>query len=53
MTMAFETTPFFQKIAPATIHPADLTTRPQILKRGHNKKYFRAPDDFFSTTYSR
>ena len=33
MTMAFKTTKLFQKIAPATLHPADQTTRPQILEK--------------------
>ena len=33
MTLAFKTTKLFQKIAPATLHPADLTTRPQILEK--------------------
>ena len=32
MSMAFDPTKYFQKIAPATIHPADQTTRPQIWK---------------------
>ena len=36
MTLAFKTK-LFQKIAPA-IHPADLTTRPQILEK-NNPKY--------------
>ena len=40
MTMAFNTTELFQKKAPAAIHPADDTARPQILEREHNPKYY-------------
>ncbi len=40
MTMAFKTSNLFQKLAPATLHPADLTTRPQILDRKKNPKYY-------------
>lgn len=40
MTMAFRTKKIFQKIAPATIHPADLTTRPQVLDKRKNKNYY-------------
>ena len=40
MTLAFRTTPEFQRVAPAAIHPADDTARPQILKREHNPGYY-------------
>ena len=50
MTMAFNTTKYFQKIAPATIHPADLTTRPQILERKHNEKYYDLINEFGKIT---
>ena len=46
MTMAFKTTNYFQNIAPATLHPSDLTTRPQILERTHNPKYYDLIKDF-------
>lgn len=50
MTIAFETTDFFQKNAPATIHPADKTTRPQILKKKHNYRYYKLVEDFGKET---
>ena len=40
MTLAFNTTEKFQDRAPAAIHPADDTARPQILKREHNASYY-------------
>ncbi|MBF0343329.1 MAG: carbamoyltransferase [Nitrospirae bacterium] len=40
MTLAFNTTELFQEKAPAAIHPADDTARPQILERTHNPKYY-------------
>ena len=46
MTMGFKTTKLFQKIAPATIHPADLTTRPQILQNIDNPSYYKLIKDF-------
>ena len=46
MTMGFKTTKLFQKIAPATIHPADSTTRPQILQNIHNPLYYKLIKDF-------
>ena len=50
MTMAFRTTKIFQKIAPATLHPADQTTRPQILERKHNPKYYDLIKEFGKKT---
>tara|TARA_A100001015_G_scaffold307737_1_gene404121 strand:+ start:668 stop:2479 length:1812 start_codon:yes stop_codon:yes gene_type:complete len=50
MTIAFETTNLFQKSAPATIHPADKTTRPQILQKIHNVKYYKLVEDFGKKT---
>ena len=49
MTLAFKTTKLFQKIAPATLHPADLTTRPQILEK-NNPKYYDLINDFGKLT---
>ena len=40
MTMAFDSTEEFIKIAPAAIHPADNTCRPQILERSNNANYY-------------
>ena len=48
--MAFRTTKFFQRIAPATLHPADQTTRPQILERKKNPKYYDLINDFGKAT---
>ena len=50
MTMGFKTTKLFQKIAPATIHPADMTTRPQILERKKNNDYYDLINDFGKKT---
>ena len=50
MTMGFKTTKLFQKIAPATIHPADLTTRPQILQNIDNPSYYKLIKDFGKKT---
>ena len=50
MTMGFKTTKFFQKSAPATLHPADMTTRPQILEKKHNKTYYDLINDFGKAT---
>tara|TARA_A100001011_G_scaffold400869_1_gene520267 strand:- start:8038 stop:9876 length:1839 start_codon:yes stop_codon:yes gene_type:complete len=50
MSMAFRTTDLFQKIAPATIHPADQTTRPQILERKNNYAYYDLINDFGRST---
>ena len=52
MTMAFRTTKIFQKIAPATLHPADQTTRPQILERKHNPKYYDLIKEFGKKNWS-
>jgi len=40
MTIAFNTTEEFQERAPAAVHPADDTVRPQILEREQNPKYY-------------
>ena len=48
--MGFKTTKFFQKSAPATLHPADMTTRPQILEKKHNKTYYDLINDFGKAT---
>tara|TARA_B100000989_G_scaffold255902_1_gene204896 strand:- start:1873 stop:3693 length:1821 start_codon:yes stop_codon:yes gene_type:complete len=50
MTMGFKTTKLFQKIAPATIHPADMTTRPQILERKKNNDYYDLINEFGKKT---
>tara|TARA_Y100000816_G_C26108358_1_gene590132 strand:- start:4557 stop:6374 length:1818 start_codon:yes stop_codon:yes gene_type:complete len=50
MSMAFRTTKHFQKIAPATIHPGDQTTRPQILERKSNPDYYDLINDFGKST---
>ena len=52
MTMGFKTTKLFQKIAPATIHPADMTTRPQILERKKNNDYYDLINDFGKKNWS-
>ena len=50
MTMGFKTTKLFQKIAPATLHPADMTTRPQILERRKNNDYYDLINEFGKKT---
>ena len=50
MTMAFETTSKFREIAPASIHPADETCRPQILEKKHNEKYYNLIQGFGDRT---
>ncbi len=50
MTMAFETTPMAQKQIPATLHPADLTTRPQLVFRNTNPEYYDLIQAFYRET---
>lgn len=50
MTKAFNTTFHFKNIAPATIHPADLTTRPQLLEKKHNPGYYNLIEEFGKKT---
>ena len=50
MTMAFDTTSKFREIAPASIHPADETCRPQILEKKHNEKYYNLIQGFGNRT---
>jgi len=50
MTLAFNTTELFQDKAPAAIHPADDTARPQILKKEQNSKYYDLLDLFKEMT---
>ena len=40
MTLSFNTREAFQAVAPAAIHPADDTARPQILERDRNPEYY-------------
>jgi len=44
MTMAFDSTKKAQEEIPATLHQADLTLRPQILKREDNENYYDIVD---------
>jgi len=50
MTKAFNITTHFKNIAPATIHPADLTTRPQLLEKKHNSSYYNLIEEFGKKT---
>ena len=50
MTKAFNITNHFKNIAPATIHPADLTTRPQLLEKKHNSSYYNLIEEFGKKT---
>ena len=50
MTKAFNITNHFKNIAPATIHPADLTTRPQLLEKKHNSSYYSLIEEFGKKT---
>ena len=40
MSIAFDTKRKFHNIIPAVLHPADKTTRPQMLKRKSNPEYY-------------
>ena len=40
MTMAFDVKKQFVNKIPAVIHPADKTTRPQMLKKQDNPDYY-------------
>ncbi|CAB1057777.1 hypothetical protein D1BOALGB6SA_2532 [Olavius sp. associated proteobacterium Delta 1] len=46
MTISFDTTKKFQNLAPAAIHPADDTTRPQILRKEKNPSYYALIEKF-------
>lgn len=50
MTMAFDSTALAQKDLIAALHPADLTLRPQILKREDNPGYYAIIKEFESLT---
>ena len=50
MTKAFNITTHFKNTAPATIHPADLTTRPQLLEKKHNPSYYNLIEEFGKKT---
>ncbi len=50
MTKAFNITFHFKNIAPATIHPADSTTRPQLLEKKHNPSYYNLIEEFGKKT---
>ena len=40
MTMAFDSTELARKELVATLHPADLTARPQVLEEKRNPEYY-------------
>lgn len=40
MTMAFDSTELARVDIPAALHPADLTVRPQVLKKSDNPEYY-------------
>ncbi len=50
MMLAFDTTDEGKKTLAAAIHPADQTTRPQILKKEDNPKYYEIIEDFTRLT---
>lgn len=50
MTIASETTAQARSDIPATLHPADLTARPQIVTKKTNPAYYDLIDNFHSLT---
>tara|TARA_Y100000591_G_C21343207_1_gene455836 strand:- start:263 stop:574 length:312 start_codon:yes stop_codon:yes gene_type:complete len=50
MTMAFDVKKQFVNKIPAVIHPADKTTRPQMLKKQDNPDYYDLISKFKSIT---
>lgn len=50
MTIAFETTTLGRKHLKAALHPADMTCRPQIIKREHNPVYYDIIKEFEKLT---
>tara|TARA_B110001450_G_C17583457_1_gene465947 strand:- start:864 stop:1178 length:315 start_codon:yes stop_codon:yes gene_type:complete len=50
MSIAFETKKKFHSLIPAVLHPADKTTRPQMLKKVNNPEYYDLIKKFKSIT---
>ena len=50
MTVAFDTQKKFIKKIPGVIHPADKTTRPQMLKKESNPDYYDLINEFYKLT---
>ena len=50
MTMAFDVNKKFIDKIPAVVHPADKSTRPQMLKRSINKDYYDLINEFYKIT---
>ena len=50
MTVAFDTKEKFIKKIPGVIHPADKTTRPQMLKKKINPDYYNLINEFHKLT---
>ena len=50
MTVAFDTKEEFIKKIPGVIHPADKTTRPQMLKKKINPDYYDLINEFYKLT---
>ena len=50
MTIAFDSHPEFRDKIPATIHPADKTIRPQMLRREDNPAYYNLLSEFEKLT---
>lgn len=50
MTMAFDTTQVGRRVLAAAIHPADGTTRPQILRKEDNREYYELLQAFEQET---
>ena len=50
MTMAFDVKKKFIDKIPAVIHPADKSTRPQMLKKTINQDYYDLIDEFYKIT---
>jgi|TARA_B100000315_G_scaffold242217_2_gene264149 carbamoyltransferase len=50
MTVAFDMNPEYRKLLPATIHPADKTTRPQMLRQEDNPTFYDLIHEFKKQT---
>ena len=50
MTMAFDVNKKFIDKIPAVIHPADKSTRPQMLKKSINQDYYDLINEFYKIT---
>ena len=50
MTIGFESTKFAQENISATLHMADLSARPQFVKKSYNPEYWDLINEFYKIT---